>query len=520
MPTIEKAPFSGKLPLKLAIVGGGRACKFFLKLIGLGNLPYLQIQIIGVCDINPRAEGFRMAQRMGIYTTTDFRDLFSLDGLDGIIELTSNRDVLVELIQLRPARIGIIEHNIGRLLRNLFKVDQRLRSAEQQIVFEKALRDFLIQQNQQCIVVINTDFTIDSVNDAYLQTVNKSREAVIGAPCYQVIHNLAAPCDALQNGVVCPMLETLRTGQSTQGIHSLTAGESTTALYDIVTYPVRNAKGDIVRVIEIWMDIEREIASRWKKREQELRSDLNKLIQEDRMISLGKLVASCVHEINNPIQGLLTFSHIIKEMLSADTLTQAEIGKLRGFTDLMADELDRCGKIISSLLSFSRTSKDTFRTIHLNEVISTVIDLVRHRMELQDIVFKMDLTDAPLFVHGDINRLQQCFLNLIFNAIEAMGPGGRLGIVSRRIDDQRLAEVAIEDSGHGIARKHLNHIFDPFFTTKPMGQGTGMGLSIVYGVVKNHRGEIRVESVVDQGTTFTIQLPLVRAVSEQDGKPG
>jgi two-component system NtrC family sensor kinase len=214
--TMNQLP-TGRLPLKLAIVGGGRACKFFLDLVGLGNLPYLQIDIIGVCDIDPGAEGFRMAQQMGIYTTTDFKDLFRLDDLDGIIELTNNRDVLVELIQQRPARVGIVEHNIGRLLRNLFAVDQKLRSAEQQIVFEKAVRDFLIQQNQQCIVVINTDFTIEAVNAAYLRTVGKKRDEVIGAHCYQLIHGLDAPCDSLRNGMVCPMLETCAPADQPRG---------------------------------------------------------------------------------------------------------------------------------------------------------------------------------------------------------------------------------------------------------------------------------------------------------------
>ena len=133
-------PFSGKVTLKLAIVGGGRACAFFLKLVSLGNLPFLQLDIIGVCDINTEAEGYRMAKQMGIYTTTDFKDLFTLKELDGIIQMTNDRDVLVELIQLRPARIGILEHNIGRLIRNLFMVDQQLRSAEQKIVFEKEIR--------------------------------------------------------------------------------------------------------------------------------------------------------------------------------------------------------------------------------------------------------------------------------------------------------------------------------------------------------------------------------------------
>jgi signal transduction histidine kinase len=505
---------SGKVTLKLAIVGGGRACKFFLKLIGLGNLPYLHIDIIGVCDINPKAEGFRMARKLGIYTTTDFKDLFALKDLDGIIELTNNRDVLVELIQLRPTRIGIVEHNIGRLLRNLFTVDQKLRSAERQIIFEKAVRDFLIQQNQQCIVVINTDFTIEAVNEAYLKTVGKKHGDVVGAHCYRLIHGLDAPCDSLRNGMICPMLETLRTGCSTKGIHSVTMGEQASALHDIVTYPVRNEEGQTVRVIEIWNDIEREISSRWEKRERELKSDLNKLIQEDRLISLGKLVASCVHEINNPIQGLLTFSHLMKEMLMTDdTLADADVAKMRAFSGIMADELERCGKIISGLLSFSRETHNAFKDLDLNEVISSVVDLIRHRIELQDLSFRLEMAREPLFIHGDTNQLQQCFLNLVFNAIEAMGPGGRLKIVSTGRNEERIAEVLIQDTGHGIPRKHLNHIYDPFFTTKAMGEGTGMGLSIVYGVVKNHQGKIKVHSDVGKGTRFTIQFPLTASKS-------
>jgi len=513
METVIQLP-NATTTLKLAIVGGGRACEFFLKLISLGNLPYLQIDIVGVCDINPEARGFRLARKMEIFTTTDFKDLFSLDDLDGIIELTNNREVLVDLIRLRPARIGIVEHNIGRLLRNLFTVDQKLRSAEQKIVFEKAARDFLIQQNQQCIVVINTDFTIEAVNDAYLRTTRKKREAVIGQYCYQVVHGLNTPCDSLRDGIVCPMLETLRTGKSTKGFHTLQTAEEGPELHDIVTYPVRDADGKTIRVIEIWMDIGHEISSRWEKRERELKSDLNKLIQEDRMISLGKLVASCVHEINNPIQGLLTFSHLMQEMLTADTLATEDTAKLRDFTKIMGEELERCGKIVTGLLSFSRQGTHSYRDIDLNEVVVSVVDLIRHRIELQDLYFKMDLSRDPLLVHGDVNQLQQCFLNLVFNAIEAMGPGGRLHIATAPTADGKMADVRIEDTGHGIAKQHLDHIYDPFFTTKEVGEGTGMGLSIVYGVVKSHRGEIEVHSQVGQGTAFSICLPLKPAGKE------
>jgi signal transduction histidine kinase len=297
----------------------------------------------------------------------------------------------------------------------------------------------------------------------------------------------------------------------------VTTGEAASAFHDIVTYPVRNATGQTIRVIEIWMDIGREISSRWEKRERELKSDLNKLIQEDRLISLGKLVASCVHEINNPIQGLLTFSHLMKEMLATDALADAEIAELREFSSIMADELERCGKIISGLLSFSRETNDAFKDIDLNEVISSVVDLIRHRIELQDLYFRLDLSREPLFVHGDTNRLQQCFLNLVFNAIEAMGPGGRLEIASTGMAEERIARVDIRDTGHGIPRKHLGHIYDPFFTTKATGEGTGMGLSIVYGVVKSHQGDIQVHSEAGKGTTFTIQFPLASAPRGEAG---
>jgi signal transduction histidine kinase len=505
-----------KISLKLAIVGGGRACHFFLKLVRSRNLPLLDIDIIGVCDINPQAKGLLMAKQLGIYTTSNFKNLFTLKDLDGIIELTNNRNVLVDLIRLRPERIGIIEHNIGRLLRDLFTVDQKLRSAERQIVFEKAVHDFLIQQSRQCIVVINTDFTIDAVNDAYLKTVEKKIDEVIGAHCYRVIHGLDAPCDTLRNGIICPMVETLRTGGATKGIHSLWMGSQKAAKYhDVVTFPVKDAKGVIIRVIEIWMDIGHEIASRWEQREGELKSDLNKLIQEDRLISLGKLVASCVHEINNPIQGLLTFSHLMKEMLAGDHFEKTEVVKLREFNEIMANELERCGNIIRGLLSFSHESKKTFKVIDLNEVLAMVGGLVRHRIELQDLQFKMALTSNPILVNGNLNQLQQCFLNLVFNAIEAMNPGGHLDIVSSFKQDKQSAEVKIRDTGHGIPKQHLSHIYDPFFTTKPIGEGTGMGLSIVYGVVKHHRGKISVTSKVKKGTTFCVQFPVVESPEEK-----
>ena len=164
--------------INLAIVGGGRTCKFFLELLQKEPLPYLKINIAGVCDIDPEAEGLVLAEEMGIYTTNNFKDLFKINNLDSIIELTGNREVLLEIVRLRPKGVGVLEHNIGRLLRNLFNINQRLQSAEQQLVFEKMFSEFLIQQSTAAIVILNTDFTIVETNEAYLKVVDKSKDEV------------------------------------------------------------------------------------------------------------------------------------------------------------------------------------------------------------------------------------------------------------------------------------------------------------------------------------------------------
>jgi signal transduction histidine kinase len=503
-----------RLSLNLAIVGGGRACRFFLELLEKEPLPGLNIRIVGVCDIDPEAEGLRLAAAKGIYTTADFRDFFKLPDLDGILELTNRRDVLMELVNLRPKGVGILEHNIGRVIRNFFLTEQRLKSAEALLAGERMISDFLIQQARQKIMVLRDDFIIEEVNAPLLESLARAREEVVGLPCYQVIHGLEAPCSKSMIGYQCPMIETLRTGESAHVIREETAANGAPAYSNIVTYPVKNSAGEVVRVIEIWRDITKALTQRWEKRVADLKSDMKLVVQEDRMISLGKLVASCVHEINNPIQGLLTFSELMRQTLAQETVTPAQREEMRQYVDLMCEELERCGRIVSGLLSFSREAPRAYRDTDLNDVLKSVIALTQHKMQLQGITLKTEMVATRLAVRGDQNLLQQCFLNLIFNAIEAMAGGGRLTIRSRTDRFRRRACIRIADTGTGIAAADLDHIFDPFFTTKPFGEGTGLGLSIVYGVVKDHGGRIKVDSQPGEGTTFDLCFPLIDAAGE------
>jgi signal transduction histidine kinase len=277
--------------------------------------------------------------------------------------------------------------------------------------------------------------------------------------------------------------------------------------YDLVTYPVKNLNGEVTKIIEIWRDITKQISSHWAKKTEELKADLNTLIQEDRMISLGKLVASCVHEINNPIQGLLTFSHLMGDTLAEGNLSEDDLKNFRKYTSLMSQELERCGNIVSGLLSFSRESPMEYKTIDINDILEVVITLTQHKMELQEIKLIKNLFPKNLFMEGDVHHLQQCFLNLIFNAVEAMPRGGQLTVASCLDREKNSIQIEIQDTGYGISPQNQDHIFDPFFTTKEEGEGTGLGLSIAYGVVKNHMGDINVKSKVGKGTIFKVSFP-------------
>ena len=498
-----------KLTVNIAIVGGGRTCNYFLKIFQANTLPLLKVNLVGVCDINPEAEGLQTAKRMGIFTTDNFKDFFALDNLDSILELTNRKEVLLELIKLRPKRVGILEHNIGRFLRNYFQMNQQLKLAEHRAALAKTVSDFIIRNSNAAIAIINTDFTIAEANEAYLETVNKPRQQVIGGHCYRIYYNRNAPCASSSPTMKCPMLETLKTGRTAHVIHEIGAPTGHPTYENIVTYPLKDDAGEVTKVVEIWRDITADLATRWEQRAQDLREDLKRMVQEDRMISLGKLAASCVHEINNPIQGLLTYCELMRKMTIEEKPDSDNWKRFGEYIEIVSDELVRCGDIVSGLLSFSRETSRGYSDVDLNEVLRAVTSLTRHKMELLSIALTFEPAPGIAMVRGDPNQLQQAMLNLIFNAIEAMPSGGELAITTHVDTSLRQILIDVRDTGSGILDKDLDHIFDPFFTTKAPGEGTGLGLSIVYGIIKNHGGQVKVRSSTDAGTVFSISLPLV-----------
>ena len=237
-------------------------------------------------------------------------------------------------------------------------------------------------------------------------------------------------------------------------------------------------------------------------------ADQTRLLQQHKMMSLGRLAASVVHEVNNPLAGILNYLRLMIKILNRDSMGQEQIEKFRTYLTTVESETGRCSKIISNLLAFSRKSRMEFSKVGIDELLERCIMLSQHKMDLQNIRINTGFDKQLPPVWGDFNQIQQCVINLIFNAIDAMPDGGTLTMESSFRQDRGLVEIKVGDTGHGISSEDLPHIFDPFYSTKTEGKGLGLGLSTVYGIIDRHKGTITVENESEKGTLFIIRLPV------------
>ncbi len=228
------------------------------------------------------------------------------------------------------------------------------------------------------------------------------------------------------------------------------------------------------------------------------------LVRTEKLSSLGKLSASIAHEINNPLAGILTFAKLVSRTLEEGPPDDATRAGLRRNLALVEREAQRCSAIVRNLLDFARERPIAQKALDVNAALDEALSLVANQIAMQGVALHRTHAELPP-VLADFGQLRQAFVNVVMNACEAMGRGGRLEVATRTSGGTN--EVVIADTGPGIAPERLRKIFDPFFTTKE--KGTGLGLSVVYGIVERHGGSIDVESRVGEGTTFTFRLPVV-----------
>jgi PAS domain S-box-containing protein len=335
------------------------------------------------------------------------------------------------------------------------------------------------------VFLLQPDFRIADANEAMLNQLGMAKEEVVGRTCHEISHRSLSPCNSKE--CLCPMKETLETGLSACFIHEHLDRENKSRYVEVCTYPLKNEEGEVTKVFEFCRDITDDLEYRVERKARQVKKDLARLVHEDKMIALGKLVASSVHEINNPITGIHTLARLILRFFEEGPPSTDDLKECQRYLDLIVRESARCGDIVSNLLSFSRQKEIERRPLDLNELIRSVVLLSQHKMELQNILIKEDLDPHLPQTIGDYSQIQQCFVNLVFNAMEAMPDGGTLTLTTYFDKKRRMVMVSISDTGLGIPEDKISMIFEPFFSTKDETKGVGLGLSVVYGIFREHK---------------------------------
>lgn len=512
--------------LNVALVGGGDLCRQFLRKASLAyNSKELNARIIAVADPDPESPGIRFARELGLTTLKDFRDFLHPEfDIDIIAIMTPEEGVLDHILERRSKDHSprVIAYPVFQLFWKVITVEEeQLRRRNKEI-------ETVLNGIQDCILVMTPEREIVEANDAFLNQMRYTREEVIGRKCYEIFQKESAMCSA--EYIDCPLSEVIRNKQPSQQVLTRLDHNGDLRYIEVTLFPMWEKDGKISKFIEISRDItdrkkqEEEITFRLEKMVEERARQLDeahtKLLHQDKMASLGKLSASVVHEINNPIAGVLNLIILMKRILREEKISPKEIEQFSRYMTLMETETRRISRIVSNLLAFSRQSPMEFKQVDLNRLLESTLFLNSNLLKINGVKVEKDLDAGLPKLYGSEDQLQQVFMNLVSNsaeAIEAAG-GGTMTIRTRFSAPDNTVLITFSDTGIGIKPGNESRLFEPFFTTKKKGKGVGLGLSVAYGIIEDHGGSILFQSQEGKGTTFEIELPLKHLLEDADSQ--
>jgi two-component system, NtrC family, sensor kinase len=499
--------------IHIGLVGGGEFCTEILKKT---TSVYAQDEIyapfLAVADSDSQSPAMVLADELGLLTFTDYHQLYDPRyNINLIIILTPDETILRDILQTRPERIRILSYHVFQIFwKAIGNEERKLRQRTEEM-------ETILNGIQDFILVINPDMSIVEANESFLQKMGYSRSEVIGRKCYEVYHRNEQLCQLANNA--CPLNKVIREQRLDRQIQKRELPNGDVLYYEVSIFPIWEKSGKISRFIHISRDItqqrqqDEEITQRLEKmveeRTRQLKETHAKLLHHDKMASLGKLSASVVHEINNPIAGILNLIILMKRIIAENSLDPKDIKQFNFYLNLMETETRRTSRVVSNLLAFSRQSKMEMKPVDINRLLEQTLVLNSNLLKIASVKVQKRMDPSLPNIVGSEDQLKQVFMNLISNAAQAMEPkeGGVLRIETSLSTKEPGVMVKIKDSGIGIPEEDIPRLFEPFFTTRKR-KGVGLGLSVVYGIIQDHGGSIYVKSKVGEGATFSVKLPI------------
>jgi PAS domain S-box-containing protein len=371
-------------------------------------------------------------------------------------------------------------------------INEELQATEEELQQNQEKLERMFESVIDGIVVANLDGTILKVNEKAVQLHGfASEDELLGKKTFELI----APGDRKRKAN--NVRKALKEGSTRSQEYALLRADGSEFPGELSTSALKDASGNVIGHITIARDItERRQA---EERERQLQQELD---LTGRLASIGQMASGVAHEINNPLTGVIGFSHL---MLSRDIPDD-----MKQDLKVINSEAQRVAKIVENLLTFAHQRKPGQEYVDINNIVASVLELRAYEMKVNNIEVETQLASDLPPTMADAGQLQQVFLNIVLNAEHFMTTAhnrGKLLVKTERIDDNIRASFT--DDGAGISKEDLDKIFNPFFTTKEVGHGTGLGLSICHGIIAQHKGRIYAQSEWGQGATFVVELPIV-----------
>jgi len=493
------------LLLKVGVVAKGSKCLSIMRDLDAIKPSRLRLRLAAIATTSKSAACNKYAGEMGIEIFENYIDLLSLEYLDLILELTGDKKILTDIINHKPPTTGVMDEKSSLLFFDMAQLYDEMGRKDPEITLAASFASTLLEASPDGVLVIDRDYRVINSNNSPLVTDGLDRSGILGKFCYEIMNHSLTPCADMETR--CPVYKTLRTGQPSRRAHDMVLYDGSTHTCQATSYPIFNRYSEIMQVVLTVRDMTQDLSKKIGERTEVIKKDLTRVVKEERLVSIGRLVASVCHEINNPIMSIVTFTKLVLSYLR-DTKELKQIpADLERYLELSFREALRCGGIVKNLLTFARQDSVEASQIDIHEMLNSILLLTGHQLEIANVAYRVELPSASFTAWGDYGQIQQCVLNLIFNAIDAMPDGGNLTIKGGEDETANSVWLEMTDTGLGIESENLHRIFEPFFTTKNDGKAVGLGLAMAYGIIREHHGSIEVVSTPGKGTTFRMRLP-------------
>jgi len=358
------------LVLNVGVVATGEKCLSVMRDLDAIKLSRLRMRLVAIAPTTKSAFCNKYAGQTGIKVFENYTDLFSLEYLDLILELTGNNDILTDISDRKPVTIGVLDQKSSLLLLNIVHLYDQIGQEGSGVTVATSFASTLLEASPDGVLVIDRDYRIINSNNSYLVTCGLERNAILGKFCYEVMGQSLTPCS--DRDACCSVLETIKTGKPARRVRDLLLSDGSTLICQITSYPIFNRFNEMVQFVITVRDMTKELRERIVEETEAIKKDLTRAVKEDRLASLGRLVASVCHEINNPITSIVTFTKLVLSYLKEMDLPDMSPDLVR-YLELSFREALRCGGIVKNLLTFARQNNIEATRIDLSEMINTIL---------------------------------------------------------------------------------------------------------------------------------------------------